>query len=205
MARRRLLGWIAVGLAIGVTVLAVVRYRRLEREKAMVEHLLKQTNDTLQETQQEKAKVSAELAATTAELATATSNIDRMSGQLSEAQQHLGQLEAQLATLQQTQAQLEQDKASLTGQVGTLSEQRAALEARLGSLVELRKAIQEVKVRLHQERVQARLAAIEAFKQADQERLKHGNRGFLVKNGVPLAAQTAYRVRVLPADSSTPR
>ncbi len=208
MARRRWLGWIAVALALGVVVLGVVRYKRLEAEKARVDALLKATNDTLQATRQEKEQVTTELTAATAELATATTHIDTLQGQLTEAHTHLGQLESQLKTLEEAQAQLQQEKTTLTSQVGGLTQQKAALEARLGSLVELHNAITEVKRRLHEERVQARLAEIEAFKKADAERLKHGNRGFFVKNGVPTILPTvAYRVRVLPVDNAanTPR
>ena len=203
MARRRLLGWMVVVLALGVTVLGVLRYKRLAEDKARVDALLKATSDTLQQTQDEKAKVAAELDATTAELTTATANIDQLHGQLAEAQSHLGQLESQLNTLQAAEVQLQQERTTLTGQVGSLTQQKAALEARLGSLVELRKAIKEVRQRIHAERVQARLAEIDAFRKADQERLKHGNRGFFVRNGVPTVRPTAYRVRVLPADSAT--
>ena len=204
MERRAVFRWIILGLALGITVLSVVRYRRIAQEKQMVERLLNETSQALYQTEQEKAKVNAELAATESELSTAKTNTERLQSQLTDAQTHLGQLETQLTSLQQAQQQLVQEKTELTGQVASLSQQKSVLEQRLGSLVELHKAIREVKQRIHEEWVKTRLAQIEEFKRQDQERLRNGNRGFLVKNGTPTTGHPTYRVRVLPADTATP-
>ena len=202
MGRRQITLWVLLVLALGVAILSVVRYRKLEREKQVVQNLLDETSKALYQSEEDKTKLNAELATTSAQLATANQNIDQLHGELSQTQAQLGQMETQLTALQQRQQALERSNAALTGQVAGLQQDKTALETRLNSMDELRKAMKDVKLRMHKERVQARLAEIEAFKQADQERLRNGNRGYFVKNGVATSVTTrSYRVRVLPAET----
>ena len=202
MERRQIVLWVLLCLALGVAVLSVVRYRKLEQEKQVVQRLLDETSQALYQSEEEKAHLNADLATTSAQLSTANQQVGKLQSDLTQAQTQMGQMETQIALLNKRQRELEASNAALTGQVAGLQSDKQALEARLGSLDELRKAIKEVKVHMKQERIQVRLARIETFKQQDQEKLRRCNRGFFVRDGVPTSITTrSYRVRVLPAES----
>lgn len=79
---------------------------------------------------------------------------------------------------------MQKSKEKLEQVVASLEKEKEAIEAKLHSLAELRKSIHQVKIEMHQQRVQEYLARKERQKKIDAQRLANGNRGFLIKERI---------------------
>lgn len=152
----------------------------------------------------------AEIAQMSQELGQARQTIDTQAGDLGALEQELARIQTRLnladqdiARLQQEQVAMKEENQTLNEQLAAASVEKQALRERLASLTELKIAIREVKARVRQERWEAWLAYVRAQRADDQQRLAKGNRGFVVRNGVPtIGAPTRLQVRVLEPQAS---
>ena len=192
--RLRLYRLLLFGLAI-LSGVSLWRMMSVEREKRRVASAYEQAQQTLKQLEEERVHLNQELSG-------AHETIEKQTGEMANLQQELkslgGQLEqttTELSALQREHQQLRSTNASL------LSE-RQQLEAKLSSIQELRLAIREVKRKMNDQRLAAWRAHIQAMKAADQQRLASGNRGYLVRGGVPtLGSRSELQVRVLQPQS----
>jgi len=145
--------------------------------------------------QQERAQLSAELADARTTIDDQTGRLANLQQDLQGVQQRLDSTVAEVASLQQERTQLRQRNASL-------AERQQQLEAKLASIKELRLAIHDIKRKMRDERWAAWQQHIDAQRVEDQQRLLAGNRGYVVRSGVPTLGQgTQVRVHVLQPES----
>ena len=152
----------------------------------------------------------AEIAQLSQELGQARQTIDTQADDFGALEQELTRIQTRLnladqdiARLQQEQVAMKEENQTLNEQLTAASAEQQALRARLSSLTELKIAVREVKARVRQERWEAWLAYVRAQRADDQQRLAKGNRGFVVRNGVPtIGAPTRLQVRVLEPQAS---
>ena len=160
----------------GYAILAGREQQRLRQAYARAEQLVQQLSD-------ERAHLASELAG-------ARETVEDQAGTLANLQEELTDLQARLeatlveiGALQREHEQARAQNNSLAAQRDALQSEKQRLEAKLSSLTELRLAIREVKRRIWHEHVAAWRAWVEAHRQADQEQLASGNRGYVVREG----------------------
>lgn len=139
------------------------------------------------------------------ELATAKQTLDTQAGELTALEQELSRIQSRLALADREMAQLQEESRTLNDQLASATADKRALEARLSSLTELKGAIREVKARLRRERRQAWVAYVNARRAEAQRQLAKGNRGYVIRNGMPtLGSPTKLQVRVLELQETSP-
>lgn len=156
--------------------------------------------------QGEQARLSGALSEAQETLHAQTKHLTSLEQELADLQTTLAKREQQLAQLQGEHAQLLASNSSLTGRVELLEQEKAGLETKLSSLKELRAAIRLVKQKIRQERWESWLAHVHQQRQEDVQQLASGNRGYVVRQGVPtLGARatvgTKLQVRVLEPEA----
>ncbi len=111
-------------------------------------------------------------------------------------QDRLDKALVEIASLQKEHEGLRQQNTTLATQLSSVEAEKEALRAKLSSLKELKLAIRDVKSKMREERLAAWRQRIEAFREADQERLASGNRGYVVREGKPTLGTGSTRLRV---------
>jgi len=183
----RILLWLLIVAAVVSGVLAT----KSELDKRRLLSTYAQATSALAQLEQERTHLSKELAS-------ARDTMDIQTNDLSHLQAYLAQVEQELGTLRREHSQLLQTNLTLVGQLAAVTQEKQELQAKLASLKELKAAIRAVKQQIWQQRWQAWLARIEAQRTEDQRKLAQGNRGFVVREGVPTLGPVAkLRVRVL--------
>jgi len=121
-------------------------------------------------------------------------NQEKYSGieaELAQSQKRIEELNTSLTALRQENAALQQSQDNLATQVEQLSNDKVNLKARLGSIKELKKAIQELKKQMRKVKTQL-------SKKAENENLSEGNRGYIIKDGLP-TYPPKVKIEVTPA------
>lgn len=111
------------------------------------------------------------------------SQLEQMDEELADVNGQLEQVKQQLGVAQNNNAQLLAAKNELEQKVATLQQEKQDIEAKLHSLRELKKFIRQVRIELHNHRVQEYLARKQRQREIDVQELAKGNRGFLLKSG----------------------
>ena len=167
----------------------------LEREKR---HL----TAAYQHAQQALTQLEAERTQLNQELTGAHQTIEQQGGEMTTLQDSLKELGARLAQTTTELTSLQHDYQQLRTSHETLMTEKQRLEAKLSSIKELKLAILDVKRQMWNRRLAAWRAHIQVMKEADRERLASGNRGYLVREGVPtFGPRTKLQVRVLEPQS----
>ena len=182
--------------AIGILFIASVwRMVVVEQEKRRLATAYEQAQQTLGQLQAERTHLSEELTGAHQTIEQQSSTMANIQQELKQLGDRLAQTTNELTALQQAHQQLQRSQASLLAE-------KQQLEAKLSSIQELKLAIRDVKRKLRDERLAAWQAHVEAMKAADQRRLALGNRGYLVRDGVPtVGARASLHVRVLEPQS----
>ena len=189
---------IILGVLLVLIVASLWRTVAVEREKRRIAASYDQAQQMVQQLETERAHLNTELGEARQTIEGQTGDITGLRGELEQVQTKLNQTVAEIASLQHEHEQLRRDNTSLSAQLSSVITEKQQLEAKLSSLKELKLAIRDVKRKLWDERWAEWRAYIEAFKEADQERLASGNRGYLVRNGVStLGSRTKLQVHVL--------
>ena len=188
-------------LLLGLAVLLIASLWRtvwVEREKRRVAASYEAAQQTLAQLQEERAQLMLELQQAQGTIEGQSGDLGQLHEQLEGLQGRLEDTVAELASLQRAHEQLRTQHTSLTAQLDSVTTEKRQLEARLSSIKELKLAIRDVKHKMWGERWVTWRARAEALKRADQERLAKGNRGYLVRDGVPTQELgTKLQVRVL--------
>ena len=193
--------FIVLGLAI---VLIALGWRTVfvEREKRRITAAYEEAKQTLSQLEEERAHLTTELTQARGTIDDQTGNLTTLQQELQGVQSRLDQTVAELTSLQREHEQLRQQNTSLGAQLDSVTAEKQQLAAKLSSIKELKVAIHDIKRKMWNERLAAWRARVEALKQADQERLASGNRGFVVREGAPtLGTAVKLHVRVLEPES----
>jgi chromosome segregation ATPase len=186
-----------------IVIASLWRTLSLEAEKRRIATAYDQARQTLSQLQAEREQLSAELGSAQETIEGQTTDLAGLQSELQRVKDELDQSVAELSSLQQSHEQLRQRDASLSSQLGSLMAEKAQLEAKLSSITELRLAIREVTRQIWNERWAAWRARAQALKEEDQRRLAAGNRGYLVREGLPtLGASRRLHVNVLEPQST---
>ena len=155
-----------------------------------------------EQAQQTLAQLEVERAQLSQELSGAHQTIEKQNGEMTSLQESLKDLGTRLAQTTTELTSLQQDYQQLRSSHETLMTEKQQLEAKLSSIKELKLAILDVKRQMWNRRLAAWRAHIQAMKEADRERLASGNRGYLVRGGIPtFSPRTKLQVRVLEPQS----
>ncbi len=196
MAARRgriLIILFAIGLSLSLWRVVVV-----ERQRRQVAEQYAQATKIGEGLQQERTELSTKLIA-------AEQTVEGQAGRITNLQQELEGVDKQLketlsemAALKREHEELVRTHASLSEQFQVVNDEKKQLEFRLSSLVELKKAIKQVKVEIWNQRWAVWRERIQAQREADQQKLASGNRGYMIRNGVStVKAPTQLQVHVL--------
>lgn len=187
-----------LGVLLVLVVASLWRTVAVEREKRRLNASYDQAQQMVRQLETERAHLSTELGEARQTIEGQAGDLTGLQGELEQVQTKLNQTVAEIASLQKEHEQLRRENTSLSAQLGSVITEKQQLEAKLSSLKELKVAIRDVKRKIWNERWAAWRGRIEALREADQERLAAGNRGYLVRNGVStLGARTKLQVHVL--------
>lgn len=190
--------WLAGGLVMSSAVAAKFVF-----DKRRLATAYDQAQAALAQLEQQRIHLSQELAQAKETMTDQAEEIGGLEQELDNLQTRFDLAEQEIARLQTEQLAFRQTNESLSQRLAAATQDKQALEARLSSLKELKLAMQAVRRKLRNERWQAWLARIRVQKAQDQQQLAKGNRGYVVRNGVPtLGEPTRLQVRVL--DPQTP-
>lgn len=193
-------------LLLAVLLLALVvsswRTLSLEGQKREVASEYQQARQELGQLVKEHGLLEKELEGVRGQAATATEDVQALRKELARLQQNLDETATELASTQHEREALQQENATLAAQFEAVTEEKQQLEAKLSSMKELRLAIRAVREKMAERRWAAWHARIAAQKAEDDRWLAEGNRGYIVRNGVPtLGVATRLQVRVLDPQS----
>ena len=176
-------------LTIGLLVSGALA-TKVELDKRRLASAYAKAQAALAQLEQERAHLAQELTQ-------ARQTLEDRTGELAQLQTQLERTEQSASQLRLEQARLQNANVSLADQLTAATQAKRALEAKLSSLKELQAAIRSIKEELWQEHRHAWLRRIEEQRAADQRKLAHGNRGFVVRHGAPtLGSPTRLQVRV---------
>jgi predicted nuclease with TOPRIM domain len=125
-----------------------------------------------------------------AELESKNNQLELTTGELNSVKQ-------KLALSEDDNSRLMSKKQELDQRIAKLEDDLKAIEAKLHSLPELRKFVRQVKVEIHEEKVQEALAHKKIQEEIDIRKLATGNRGFIIKDRVP-TYKSSMRIEVSP-------
>jgi len=120
--------------------------------------------------------------------------LDTLNAEFSRVVKEIEELNARVSVAQAENTALLSENNSLKTQLSEVAQEKEMLQARLSSIAELKKAIREVKKQMRQAR-----RDITAAVRPQEARIIEGNRGFIIKNGLPTyPTRVKIEVRPLP-------
>lgn len=198
MGSRRILLWGLSLLAGGSLIRAAV----VEHHGRRLVHRYQEAHALAQQLQQERDHLSGELVNTRQVVEGQAGTINSLQQELGELNGRLQETVAGLKVLQQERDTFQAQNQTLTAQLEATAAAKQELEARLASLKELKLAIRDVKRKLGEQRWAAWRARTRAQQAADLERLASGNRGYVMRQGIPtLGTGIRLHVHVLEPQS----
>lgn len=109
--------------------------------------------------------------------------LQKKTEELELANNQLDTFKKKVVTLEKNSYRLAKTREDLQKKMSALEKEREAMEAKLHSLPELKKAIHRVQIEFIGEQIKKYIARKQAQKEIDDQKLKLGNRGFIVKEG----------------------
>ena len=192
--KSRLVQWLLAGMVI-LFAASVWRMVVVDRERHRMTVAYEQAQQALKQLEVERSHLNDELV-------NAHQTIEKQTGDMANLQEELKDLGARVAQTTTELTALQREHEQLRRTNASLASEKQQLEAKLSSIKELKLAIREVKRRMSDERWAAWRAHVQALKAADQQRLASGNRGYLVRGGVPtMGSRTKLEVHVLEPQS----
>ena len=186
-----------------IVVASLWRTLSLEGQKRRLATSYEQAQQVLTELQAERAQLSTELEGAKQTIEGQATDLSGLEEELARVKEQLDQNLSELTALQQSHEQLRAHDTSLATQLDSVMTEKAQLEATLSSLKELRLAIRDVHRKIWTERWAAWRARAEAQREEDLRELAAGNRGFLVREGLPtLGSGRRLHVNVLEPQSA---
>ena len=194
--------WLLIILAVAALA-SLWRTVTVERQKGEVTAAYQQAQQLAAQLSDERDHLSKELSEAQQTMEGQAGELGNLKQELTGLQERLDTTVTQLTSLQHEHQLLRQQNTSLDTQLTSVTLEKEQLAAKLSSLNELRLAIRDVKRKIRDERWAAWRAHIDAARQADRAELASGNRGYLVRNGVPTlkAGMPRMNVHVLEPQS----
>ena len=200
MASRR--GRLLVIGFLVVAVVSVLRMASVERQKSRLAEAYHKAQELVVQLEAERDALSLQLGHAQETAQVQTTELQDAQQRLQALTEQLATSKTQLASLRQEHQALRQEHASLGSRLGAVMSEKQRLEIRFSSLKELKLAIREVKQKLSEQRWAAWRARGEQRRAADQQQLAAGNRGYLVREGLPtLGTGVRLHVHVLEPQS----
>ena len=186
-------------LILAVVAIASLGYAvSVGHQKRQIAASYTQAQQMVKELEQERSHLSGELSQAQQTIEGQTGNMAHLQTELQAVQERLQTTMTEIAALQHEHEHLRQENTSLSTQLSSVMTEKQQLEAKLSSLKELRLAMRDVKRKMWNESWAAWRARAQAMKEADQQRLAKGNRGYVVRQGAStLGASTRLHVHVL--------
>jgi chromosome segregation ATPase len=187
---------------LAVLVASVWRSTTLEGQKRQLTRAYREARQALEVLEGERGRLVEELTQTGSVATTQAIELTDLQRALGEVRARLEHAQTELVALQQEHELAEATNATLEQRVADLEEEKQQLQTRFSSLDALKLAIRDVRRRLRDERWAAWRERIDAQRDADRLALASGNRGFVLRQGVPtLGTKTRLHVRVLDVQS----
>lgn len=198
---------IIIAFLLGVSVFSVYRYILSIKEKyALLEAIdkgktqiaaLENEKQNILQTLEKEEKINLGLSQKNARLRenlkAGRQKIARLFLEVVAAGKDAERLDSQVSALKAENAAIQEEEANLRPDLARISREKEALESRLSSIAELKKAIKELK------KGQNRVALKK--KEPKTELAPEGNRGYLVKDGVPISPPKV-KIEVNPAQEN---
>ena len=204
-------GRIMLLLLAVATGVSIWRTTVTEREKRQVAAAYQQAQQLVEQLHTERSHLNDELLNAREKVEVQAGDLSNLQEELKTVQGRLDQTLAQVSVLQQAHAQLQEQNGSLEEQLSSAITEKQQIEAKLSDLRELKLAIRDVRHKIWNRRLAAlrtRLESlqdpvrIEALREADQEQLASGNRGYVVREGAStLGSGPRLHVHVLEPQS----
>jgi uncharacterized protein (DUF3084 family) len=123
--------------------------------------------------------------------ALAEDKLAQLGADFDQAQKIIAELVSRVSTLKAENTLLTEEKIQLNSKLVEVTQENSMLKERMNSIAELKRAIRELKIRMHQERVEAR-------RRIEIKKVMEGNRGYLVKDGKSVSSGKV-KIEVTPA------
>ena len=173
---------LVIGLVL-VTLISLWRTVAVEGEKRRLAKVAEEVRQHVQQLEAERTALNTELANAKRTVEGQTGDLANYRQELEQAQQRLQHAAMELASLKHEQEALLARNSTLANELTTATTQKQVLEAKLSDLHELRAAIHDVKRKVWEQRWAAWRMRLQAEREADQQRLASGNRGYVLRNG----------------------
>ena len=188
-------------LLVGLAALAAISLWRtvsVEGERVRLAKAHAQLTQTVQQLEAEQTMLNQELGEARRTIDVQSGDLTGLRQELQTAQADLDRTITQLASIKRDVQDVQDQNNVLTDQLGAIMTEKEQLEAKLSSIKELKLAIREARHKIRQQRWAAWRARLQAHRHADADRLASGNRGYVVREGVPtLGASPRMLVHVL--------
>jgi chromosome segregation ATPase len=196
MATRRT-QFLLVGLA-SLAAISLWRTVSVEGERVRLAKAHAQLTQTVQQLEAEQTLLNQELGEARRTIDAQRGDLTGLRQELQTAQADLDRTITQLASIKRDVQDVQGQNSVLTDQLGAIMTEKERLEAKLSSIKELKLALHEARRKVWQSRWAAWRARLQAHRHADEDRLASGNRGYVVREGVPtLGASPRMLVHVL--------
>ena len=201
MAKREVTTRTILVVLTGILALGIVAVKgEMDRRKLSMGYA--EAQSTIRQLEGDWIHLNQELSDARQSVAAQTTDLTQLHTQFGELQARLTQTETEVTGLRAEYAKLQEANSSLTGELASATQQRDALQAKLSSVRELRVALRDLKRQIWQRRWQALAERLQTNHQGADTRLAKGNRGYVVRDGVPtLGAVTRLQVRVLDPET----
>ena len=194
--------YLLIVLAI-IAVGSLWRTVSVEREKRNLADAYEKARQLVNQLGTERSQLSDELKAAQGTIEGKDTDLKSLQDELTRVHSELNDTGIELASIRREHEQLREHNASLNAQIVSIETEKQQLEAKLSSIAELRLAIRDVKRKMGEERWAAWRARIEAAKAEDRRLLAEGNRGYVVRDGVPTLGESRHmHVHVLEPHAS---
>ena len=188
-----LVGIVSAGICVWIL--------QLQRQKEQLRQTLAERTSVITQLEATHQQLAQELDQTKAAASLTATEIGRLQYQRAQLETELGWLNQNLGELKEAYLRVRDERDALQNRVQVLEQQQAAFEQRLTSIPELRKAIRQTAQAEAKQRREQRRRWLARLREADQHTLRHGNRGYVVRDGHPTLVGSRLSIRVLSPES----
>ena len=189
-----------------VTMGSLWHTRSVEHEKRRLAAAYEHTQQMASELERERLRLNEDLLGARQTIDGQSGDLKSLRAELADLTQRLDETKMQLASLQRDHEAMRQHETTLRSQLDAVMTEKQQLQGRLSSLRELKLAMREVKRTMRREQWAAWMARVARLKtrqaSEDEHRLAMGNRGYVVRDGIPmLGSAVRLHVHVLEPES----
>ena len=188
---------IASAVAIGLLGWGLYRWAsRVEMENTELVSSVQRRDAIIHFLGQEGQRLKFELDDAHQRLAETAGAVERLDAQAQFFGKEVERLNQDVAQFQRSYLESREERAQLMQRVLTLEQEKTSLAKRLNSVDELKLAIREAIERRKQVQQADRLAILKTKRDAQEQWLSQGNRGYLVRDGRPTIGRSTVWIRV---------